>query len=136
MALGTAPLPSASTTPTTLLCWAPPARFGRVRPDVQDHLDAPPGPLTRQPTTDQAPHRRRTFRVLLDDPADAALSLRTHLPPAHLMELILILAQSAADALRNQHTLTVATPSGLAAGRKYSDRLAMAALPRGEVARA
>jgi hypothetical protein len=130
LALGTAPLPSASTTPPTL----PPARFGRVRPDVQDPLDAPPGPLTRRPTTDQAPHRRRSLRVLLDDPADAALSLRTHMPPADLMELVLILAQSAADALRNQHPLEVATPSGLAAGRTSSDRLAMTALPTGEVA--
>jgi hypothetical protein len=72
--------------------------------------------------------------VLLDDPADAALSLRTHMPPADLMELILILAQSAADALRNHHTLTVATPSGLRAGRQPWDRLAMAAMPTGAVA--
>jgi hypothetical protein len=81
---------------------------------------------------DQAPHRRRTLRVLLDDPADAALSLRTHMQPADLMEMILMLAQSAADALRDQHKLKVATQSGLRAGLESSDRVAIAAIPRCE----
>jgi hypothetical protein len=40
--------------------------------------------------------------VLLDDPAAAALSLRTHMEPADLMELVLILAEAAADVLRER----------------------------------
>jgi hypothetical protein len=42
--------------------------------------------------------------ILLDDPAAAALSLRAHMEPADLMELTLILAETAADALRDRNT--------------------------------
>jgi hypothetical protein len=51
--------------------------------------------------------RQRTLCVLLDDPAGAALSLRTHMQPAHLVQLLLILAQAAADTLRDRHKLAV-----------------------------
>jgi hypothetical protein len=51
----------------------------------------------------QPQHRPRTLCVLLDDPAAAALSLRTHMQPADadLRELLLLLATAAADALRS-----------------------------------
>jgi hypothetical protein len=70
----------------------------------------------------QLQHRPRTLRVLLDDPAAAALSLRTHMPPADLQELLLILATAAADALRDRQKLRTATttPSGLRAGPQSS----------------
>jgi hypothetical protein len=51
---------------------------------------------------DQPQHRPRTLCVLLDDPAAAALSLRTHMQPADLQELLLILATVAADVLRER----------------------------------
>jgi hypothetical protein len=50
----------------------------------------------------QPQRRPRTLRVLLDDPTAAALSLRTHMQPADLRELLLILATAAADALRDR----------------------------------
>jgi hypothetical protein len=50
----------------------------------------------------QPQHRPRTLSVVLDDPAAAALSLRTHMQPADLRELLLILATAAADTLRDR----------------------------------
>jgi hypothetical protein len=49
----------------------------------------------------QPQHRPRTLCVLLDDPAAAALSLRIHMQPADLRELLFLLATAAADALRS-----------------------------------
>ncbi len=82
---------------------APPAKFGRPAQDdpragVLDER------LSGQPVMVHAGCRPRALAVLLDDPAATALSLRTHMEPADLMELILILAQAAADALRERDT--------------------------------
>jgi hypothetical protein len=84
---------------------APPARFGRACPGDQYHLEAPIGRLTGNPAMDEGAQPRRTLSVLLDDPAAAALSLRTHMQPPHLMQLLLILAQAAADTLHDRHKL-------------------------------
>jgi hypothetical protein len=56
---------------------------------------------------DWGTERRRTVCVLLDDPAAAALSLRTYMQPTHLMQLVLILAQTAADTFRDRRQLAV-----------------------------
>jgi hypothetical protein len=47
----------------------------------------------------QAGYRPRTLCVVVDDPAAAALALRSQMKPADLMELILILAEAAAEVL-------------------------------------
>ncbi|MGA9310728.1 MAG: hypothetical protein WBV74_10200 [Pseudonocardiaceae bacterium] len=82
------------------MCLAPPARFGRVRQDAPHPLDTPTAQLTGHPPMGQPQHQPRTLSVLLDDPAAAALFLRTHMQPADLRELLLLLATAAADALR------------------------------------
>ncbi len=66
----------------------------------------------------QPQHQPRTLRVPLDDPAAAALSLRTHMQPAELRELLLLLVTAAADTLRDRQQLkmTTTTPSDLHAG--------------------
>jgi len=71
---------------------APPTTFGRF---AQDAHDLPAG------------YRPRTLAVRLDDPAAAALSLRTHMEPADFMELIIILAEAAADVLRKRKEETL-----------------------------
>jgi hypothetical protein len=88
---------------------APPARFGRARQDRPQHLDTLTGQLTGHPPMDQPQHRPGTLCVVLDDPAAAALSLRTHMQPADLEELLLILATAAADVLRDRQKLRTAT---------------------------
>jgi hypothetical protein len=92
LATRTAPPPAASPPPprppTPL---APPAEFGRLTRD------------TRNLRADVLA-RPRTLSVRADDPVAAALSLRTHMEPAGLMELTLILAEAAADALRERDT--------------------------------
>jgi hypothetical protein len=50
----------------------------------------------------QASSSQRCLSVLLHDPAAVALLLRTQMKPDDLMELILILADAAADVLRAQ----------------------------------
>lgn len=81
-------------------CLAPPATFGRQAQDTGDPqaevLDG------RQSGRSAMGCRPRTLPVLLDDPAATALALRTHMGPADLMELILILAEAAADVLRDR----------------------------------
>jgi hypothetical protein len=62
---------------------------------------------------DRGTQRRRTVCVLLDDPAAAALSLHTYMQPTHLMQLVLVLAQTAADTLRDRHKLAVPARSDL-----------------------
>jgi hypothetical protein len=52
----------------------------------------------------QAGYRPRTLFVVLDDPVVAARSLRDHLLPADLMELVVILAEAVADSLRERTT--------------------------------
>jgi hypothetical protein len=42
--------------------------------------------------------------VLLNDPVAAARSLRNHMQPADLIELIIILAEEAADVVRERTT--------------------------------
>jgi hypothetical protein len=82
---------------------APPARFGRQAQGTRDpHADVLVTQLSEQSATGCRP---RTLPVVLDDPAATALSLRTHMEPADLMELILILAGAAADVLRDRDAL-------------------------------
>jgi hypothetical protein len=66
----------------------------------------------------QPQHQPRTLTVPLDDPAATALSLRTHMQPVDLRELLLLLATAAADTLRDRQQLkmTTTTPSDLHAG--------------------
>ncbi|MGH3776743.1 MAG: hypothetical protein ACRDRR_13610 [Pseudonocardiaceae bacterium] len=97
MATRTAPHPPASAPPVPPACQAPPATFGRLAQEAGDlHIGVRVGRLSGQP---------RTLSVLLDDPAAAALSLRTHMEPAALMELILILAEAAADVLQARRAI-------------------------------
>ena len=53
-------------------------------------------------TRQAAGYRSRTLCVVVDDPAAAALALRNQMKPADLIELILILAELAADMLRKR----------------------------------
>jgi hypothetical protein len=81
---------------------APPAKFGRRAQGTRDpHADVLGGHLSGQSATGCRP---RTLAILLDDPAATALSLRTHMESADLMELTLILAEAAADVLRDRET--------------------------------
>jgi hypothetical protein len=92
-----APQPPASGQPSPLAFLAPPVTFGRLAQDTRDlHADASAGQLSGHPATVQTGYRPRTLSVLLDDPAAAALTLRTHMEPTDLMELTLILAEAAA----------------------------------------
>ncbi|MDQ1538186.1 MAG: hypothetical protein QOE58_2579 [Actinomycetota bacterium] len=102
MVTRTVPLLPASAPHSAPMCLTPPPRFGRVCHDDPHHLDTLTGQLTGHPPMDQPQHRPRTLCVLLDDPAAAALSLRTHMQPADLQELLLILATVAADVLRER----------------------------------
>jgi len=52
----------------------------------------------------QVGYRPRTVSVVLNDPAAAARSLRNHMEPADLMELIVILAEAAADIVGKRAT--------------------------------
>jgi len=98
-----APQPPASAPPSPLPYLAPPVTFSRLAQDTRDlHAAASAGRLSAHPAIDQAGYRPRTLSVLLDDPAAAALSLRIHMEPTDLMELILILAEATADVLRQR----------------------------------
>lgn len=100
-------------TPHRLLsCLAPPAKFGQSQARLLDRLEAPAGRLTGHPT----PARQPILRVLLDDPAAVVLSLRNHMQPVDLIELILIVDRAAVDALGDRRRLRVATRS-----RPYAD---------------
>lgn len=97
----TAPPSLASAPPNRSL--APPAKFGRLAKDASHlHADALAGPLSVPPAMVEDGYRPRTLSVHLDDPAAAARSLRTHMEPAELMELTYILAEAAADVLRER----------------------------------
>lgn len=102
LATRTAVLPlSVSAPPSPPACLAPPAKFGRAAHAARD-LDAKvsAGWLSGHPATSrQAGYRPRTLCVVVDDPAAAALALGNQMKPADLMELVLILAEAAADVL-------------------------------------
>ncbi|HEV7829276.1 MAG TPA: hypothetical protein VGP04_10575 [Pseudonocardiaceae bacterium] len=104
MAIRTAaPQPPASAPPSPLASLAPPVTFSRLAQGTHDlHAEVSAGRLSEYPAKVQTGYRPRTVSVLLDDPAAAALSLRTHMEPADLMELVLILAEAAADVLRER----------------------------------
>ncbi|HEX8935088.1 MAG TPA: hypothetical protein VF788_13045 [Pseudonocardiaceae bacterium] len=86
-----------------LVSLAPPVTFGRRAQDTRDpQADVPHGRQFGRPGTTGC--RPRTLPVLLDDPAATALALRTHMERADLMELTLILAEAAADVLRDRDT--------------------------------
>jgi hypothetical protein len=77
--------PPASAPPGPPVTVAPPTTFGRRAHDVP------------------AGYRSRTLAVSLDDPAATARSLHTHMEPADFMELIVLLAEAAADVLRKRN---------------------------------
>jgi hypothetical protein len=113
----TGPLLPASAPSSPPMYLVPPAKFGRARQDAPHHLDTPTGQLTGHPPIGQPQHPPRTLRVLLDDPAAAALSLRAHMQPADLQELLLILATAAADGLRDRQNSGRPPPPDLSARR-------------------
>jgi hypothetical protein len=84
----------------------PPAQFGRSAQVVDDLSAKGPvaGLLGHPALLAQAGYRPRTLAVVLDDPVAAARSLRNHMRPADLMELVVILAEAAADGLRERTT--------------------------------
>ena len=112
----TGPLLPASAPSSPPMYLVPPARFGRAHQDAPHHLNTPTGQLTGPPDR-PTPAPARTLRVLLDDPAAAALSLRTPMQPADLQELLLILATAAADALRDRQNSGRPPPPDLSARR-------------------
>jgi hypothetical protein len=89
-----------------LACVAPPAQFGRPAQVVDDlSVKEAAARLWRHSVLlAQAGYRPRTLFVVLDDPIVAARSLRDHLRPADLMELVVILAEAVADGLRERTT--------------------------------
>ena len=102
LATRTAVLPlSVSAPPSPPACLAPPAKFGRAAQAACDlHAEVSAGWLAGHlVATRQAGYRPRTLCVVVDDPAAAALALRSQMKPADLMELILILAEAAAEVL-------------------------------------
>jgi hypothetical protein len=82
-----------------LACVAPPAQFGRLTQGVGDLSAEEPTAGLSGPSVlvRQVGYRPRIVSVVLDDPIAAARSLRNHMEPADLMELIVILAEAAAD---------------------------------------
>jgi hypothetical protein len=104
----TATVPSSVSAPlaTSPACVVPPAQFGRPAQPV-DGLSAK-GPVAglfgRPVRCSQAGSPSRTLSVVLDDPVAAARSLHNHMQPTDLLELIVILAEAAADGLRERTT--------------------------------
>lgn len=75
----------------------------KLRKDAPDlHADVLAGRLSAHRAMVQAGYRPRTLSVRLDDPAATARSLRTHMEPADLMQLIQILAEAAAEVLNER----------------------------------
>jgi hypothetical protein len=83
---------------------APPAQFNRLRPAVSDpSVDTPRAGLADYPMpVPRAGCRPRTLSMVLDDPVVVARTLRDHMEPPDLLELIVILAQVAADVARKR----------------------------------
>jgi len=105
-------LPPPASAPPPLAPSAPPVKFARRAQDAcAPHADVLAGQLYEHPSMVQAGYQARTLSVLLDDPAAAALSLRAHMEPADLMALILILAETAADVLRERGEVTLHRPN-------------------------
>lgn len=108
MAIRTADVPPSVSAPLPLACVAPPAQFGRLTQAVGDlFVEVSAGGLPGHPVS-RAGYRPRFLSVALDDPVAAAWSLRNHMEPADLMKLIVILAEAAADVVR-QRTKTQQT---------------------------
>lgn len=80
-------------------CVAPPVQFGRLVQAVGEVSGETP--MARPPEypvpVPRAGYRPRTLSVVLDDPVAVARSLRNHMEPTDLLELIVILAEAAAD---------------------------------------
>ena len=94
--------PPVSALPSPFASLAPP-EFGRLTNNARDdHADVLAGWSSEHPVMAQCGSRQRCLSVPLNDPAAAALLLRTHMKPDDLMELILILADAAADVLRTR----------------------------------
>jgi hypothetical protein len=92
--------PPVSALPSPFVSLAPP-EFSRLATNARDdHADMLTGWPSEHPAMAQSGSRPRWLSVPLNDPAAAALFLRTHMEQDDLMELILILADAAADVLR------------------------------------
>ena len=104
MATQTRP-PPVGAPPSSFASLAPP-EFGRLTKNAHDHhADVLAGWPSERPVMVQAGSPPRCLSVLLHDPAAVALFLRTHMKPDELMELILILADAAADVLRSRRAI-------------------------------
>ncbi len=78
----------------------------RLAKDARNHhTDVLAGWQCEHPMMVQASSPQRCLPVLLHDPAAVALLLRIQMKPDDLMELILILADAAADVLRARRTI-------------------------------
>ena len=84
-------------------CVAPPAQFGRLVQAVGEVSVEPMARPAEYPVPmPRAGYRPRTLSVALDDPVAVARSLRNHMQPTDLLELIVILAEAAADVARKR----------------------------------
>ena len=92
-----------------LACVAPPAQFGRLRQDVGNRCAEGPAARSseRSVPAGQLSDRPRSVSVMVDDPRAAARSLRNHMEPAELMELLVILAEAVADGVSKRTTRAV-----------------------------
>jgi hypothetical protein len=106
LAIRTAAVEPSVSTPVAkpLACVAPPAQFNRLPPAVGDpSVDTPRAGLAEYPVpVPGAGCRPRTLSMVLDDPVAVARTLRDHMEPPDLLELIVILAQVAADVARKR----------------------------------
>ena len=94
-----------SALPSPFACLAPP-EFGRLANDARDHhAEVLAGWPSEHPVMVSAGFPPRCLSVLLHDPAAVALFLRTHMTADDLMELILILADAAADVVRARRAI-------------------------------
>lgn len=97
--------PPVSALPSPFASLAPP-EFGRLANDARDHhAEVLAGWPSEHPVMVPAGSSPRCPFVLPHDPAAVALFLRTHMKPDDLMELILILADAAADVLRARRAI-------------------------------
>lgn len=100
-----APHPAVSAPPSSSVCLAPPAKFGRRAQAARDlRIGVSAGRLSGQPVTvSRAGDRSRTLSLVVDDPAAVARALRDQMEPADLMELVFILAEATAEILRQRN---------------------------------
>jgi hypothetical protein len=97
--------PPVSALPSPFACLAPP-EFGRLANDARDHhAEVLAGWPSEHPVMVPAGFPPRCLSVLLHDPAAVALFLCAHMTADDLMELILILADAAADVLRARRAI-------------------------------